>query len=439
MALPDLTRLAIGTHPPVGAPWDVDVAELIAYQQIYQRIGAPEKHPHDALKVYDEMCRASERDATNLDFRAATPPACIVTQEFYLAFGERNDICRDVLMHVFRAYGWTEWLHVVDSNARSSLEINKGMCLNPALEPLAELRALAELHAACYVRDDDGIDVTLSGNSERIVFVERVRNRGSFVADVELLRFEYVTSKLALYVPWDEEELFKNFDWNDDVSRWNPRSLRDASMLFFGQISFQGKGLDKWEMTNLENADQMFLGSRLTANLARWNPVSLRRAYGMFGLCAEFEGNGLNSWRKDWARNLSNSSLMFMGCKRLDISNVANWRLPNNQLNALGMFHGVPISVAEAETLAKSMSINTRKTERIMVEIGTETFRHFSPIYNSSDDPNPVASANKLNADNQWHVAGAIFGHVVDGAYRGNEVIAQLANAVEKWQKEYPA
>ena len=442
MALPDLRRLAIGTHPPIGAPWDVDVAALIAYQQIYERIGAPEKHPQDALKVYDAMCRASASGAA--DFRAATAPAFLVTREIYDAFKNHKDLCRDVLIHVFRAYGWTEWLRVVDSNARSSFEINKRRCLNPALESLATLRALAELHAACYVRDDEAKDVTLSGNPGnpvRVVIVEHVRNRGPFVADVELLRFEYVTSKLRLAWSMAEGEAY-SYDMNDDVSRWNPRSLSDASGLFMTRLRFEGNGVDKWTMTALKNADYMFMScEKFNADLALWNPVSLRSAEGMFADCRKFEGQGLDKWAKGWAKKLSNAHGMFFGCDSLDFSNLRNWKLPNYKLDATNMFCRTTISKDQAKGMADLMKINTRGTEQNMAKIESDVFKHeLWPIYSSGDDTtNPVASADKLDPKNPWHVAGVIFGQNEHCKHRGPCVMAWLANAVQKWQAEFPA
>ncbi len=443
MALPDLRRLAIGTH---GAPcartdgpqsafdaswWKYVPFEIVEQIAKENHIDAPRQHPKDALQAYDLWCHKADNE----------PP--VLFMMFKVHKMHKMTLCRALLEHIFEKYGWKERLYVergLGATQKGRLRIS-ARTLDTASEPLTTLRDLAYLHAACYVRDDEAKDVLLPGREEpvRTVVADHVRDRKCFVADVQLLKFEYVTSKLVLYASSARSEFFKS-SWNGDVRRWNPRSLRDASMLFLGEIYFQGNGLNEWEMTNLENADYMFAMSKLMAqNLERLNPASLRSAEGMFTFCRNFRGNGLNSWRADWATNLSSASWMFHKCESLNISNVANWRLPNNELNALGMFHDVPISLAQAETLAKSMSINTRGTERNMVEIETERLRHFPPIYNSGDDPHPVTSAGELDPKNPWHVAGAIFGHVVDGAYRGPHVMAQLVKAVEKWQEEYPA
>ncbi len=474
MALPDLTRLAIGTHPPRGAPrarpgvtshftnLPDEIKQLILnYATFDDKIKNVVRslwictHPSVMLSHYDAYCATTTHDEQVTRAKQAVEWKLPLSNDDSCSVGPiKNDDaqCRRFLHEIFDAYGWTKWLREVDvpdapDNTKKRLRIDNTKKLDTEFEPLPELRKLAGLHAACYVSDDEAEDVVslTSETPVRIVFVDDVRDRDLFVADFEFLSFEYVTSKLGWAFRHSVAGAY-NSDWNYDVSRWNPRSLRDASGLFdlrhvpFGG-RFEGKGVEKWTMTELKDANSMFMWcKKFNANLELWNPLSLRDARHMFAGCDEFEGNGLSSWSKQWAENLSNASGMFMFCHNFKISNLNNWRLPNYQLDATGMFDGVPISLAQAIELANSMNINTRGTEHKMANISASMFESLLPrIYSSRYASNPVASADELNAKNPWHVAFLIFGRRALGENRSTEVMAQLVKAVEKWQKKFPA
>ncbi len=448
MALPNLTRLGIGTHPPVGAPcartdWPESVFERLPFELvkliIYSKIDAPSQHPKDALEAYDQWCSATAPEKAKPAIFGVT--SCIHEQ----SRDDHESGCRALLMHIFQQYGWKKWLHVVNirssplSKVRTWLKIDERKRLDPALESLTALRDLADLHAACYVRDDESF-TPFKGRPT--VIAHRACKRGHFLADVKLLSFEYVTSRLVLrdlkqgchtYEFWES--------FNGNLRRWNPRSLRGAAHLFSMCGEFEGKGVDKWTMTALENADLMFVEcKKFNADLALWNPVSLRSAGGMFLFCRQFEGKGLDKWSEGWAKRLSEAREMFSGCNGLDVSNLKGWKLPNYELKAEMMFQNVPISEDQARKMACLMEINTRGTEQNMPNIDVERFEDdLWPIYNSGDDPDPVASADNLDPKNPWHVAGVIFGLNEHGKYRGPHVMALLASAVEEWRKKYPA
>ncbi len=447
MALPDLTRLAIGTH---GAPcartyWPESVFERLPFDLVklivYSKIDAPSQHPKDALEAYDQWCSATASDKAIPVIFGVT--SCIYAQ----SRADCESDCRALLVHIFEAYGWTEWLKTYEvcgeATQKNRLRIASARTLDTASEPLEELRALAELHAACYVRDDEAKDVLLPGREGpvRAVVADRARKRDRFETNVEKLSFEYVTSKLLLQVPGDLTRYLYWPNFNGNLRRWNPRSLRDASDLFRDCYFFEGKGVDEWTMTALENANYMFFYClKFDADLTLLNPVSLRSTEGMFLGCYKFKGHGLKKWAGDWAKKLSNAVGMFDECHRLDFSNLRDWELPNYELNATKMFCRTPISKEQAREMADLMKINTRWTEQNMAKIDSKVFEdELSPIYSSGDGTDPVASADKLDAKNPWHVAGVIFGQNEHYEYRGPHVMALLASAVEEWRKKYPA
>ncbi len=482
MALPDLRRLAIGTYPPIGAPWDVDVAELIAYQQIYQRIGAPEKHPHDALKVYDEMCLASERDATNLDFRAATPPACIVTQEFYLAFRGRNDKCRDVLMHIFEQYGWTSpttslVVGVVGTQTeppgiKIDDELKKYMpikliikCLEeqasgsresaPA-DPLSkltlpELRLLAELHAALYFRKTKQFT-----NGRRRYFDSQVL----FIADTQwvhlpptfcramadtqlahlpltgravggyavgcramevgasFINLSYMNTSKSTTVAID-----KSVPSDVNVARWLPERLTNGELMFAYHNDFLALGVEHWTMRNLTDAHYMFAGlSNFNGDLSKWEPSQLKIAYEMFKNCTAFEGRGLEKWAP-YVTSIKEALGMFRNCTAFEGRGLAKWAPNVKSINDAGnMFKNCQSLKLE----------NLRDWQLTHPLINVHSLLMGVPIDLSDEDHLNTMNVNLNNfEDNSTFasVAGFIF-----GTSHNPEITTMLHRVVKRWK-----
>ncbi len=132
--LPDLRRLCIGTRcascartgePPCpGTPVAPDVPqsaswllpheifELIVWHAAHNtefiKTGASEIDPNDLLKLYDEMCREDDSGLSVLNFRCKKLSLISHAVNEALKRKLRPGGCRNALMSIFRAYGWTD-------------------------------------------------------------------------------------------------------------------------------------------------------------------------------------------------------------------------------------------------------------------------------------------------------------------------------------------
>mgnify|MGYP003424230750 FL=1 len=50
---------------------------------------------------------------------------------------------------------------------------------------------------------------------------------------------------------------FNCINFNSNISKWNIKNVKDASMMFFGTANFN-QDLSQWNMMNLENSKYMF-------------------------------------------------------------------------------------------------------------------------------------------------------------------------------------
>ena len=85
-----------------------------------------------------------------------------------------------------------------------------------------------------------------------------------------------------------------------------------ASSTFFDCHAFEGKGLDKWRMPKLTNAESMFRNcGNFNQDLGGWDVSLLESGDRMFFNCHSYEGKGLDKWKTP---SLKNMSQMFTKC-----------------------------------------------------------------------------------------------------------------------------
>ncbi len=439
MALPDLRRLAIGPLARTeGGPvphlpeelWRIIGAFVYAHKvDEWAEQRAREHPPLDTLTQYYELCKIaadgnSVENGNSVGWRWNAVRCDPV---------ELRTRCRDVLMAIFRAYGWKEWLKMSELTPPHScyLTIDRRKSPLQNYTTLAELRNIATLHALCYVTDDDADDrgVVIATSLVTYAFGCGLR------IHLRWLSFEYVATSTLNLMPSSSLADGGRPDFNGLVSRWNPRSLRNGSELFKGCITFQGRGVDMWTMPALQNADRMFDGChKFEANVSHLNPISLRSASNMFDTCLLFTGNGLERWAGDNCAtnlpNLSNAIGMFNGCGKMDILKVKNWRLPNVQLKATGMFNGVPINEFQAEELAKSMRLNPKGTQDQMTNFNPAEIMYIIMDKDTVVSDLGLHSFGELRSENPLHVAYFVFGRNEKLKYRGPDVMPHLAEVI---------
>ena len=123
---------------------------------------------------------------------------------------------------------------------------------------------------------------------------------------------------------------------NIDFSNWKLKKIYSTENIFYNCEKLKGKGLDKWDVSNIVNMRAMFEGcSNLDFDLSKWNISKLKNIRSMFSGCEKFTGKGLEKWN---VNNISNMLFAFANCKKLNCDNVKNWKV-NDTCNISGMFN----------------------------------------------------------------------------------------------------
>ena len=114
-----------------------------------------------------------------------------------------------------------------------------------------------------------------------------------------------------------------------DISEWDVSNVEDMEAMFYRCKYFDGKTIENWNVKNLKYANEMFYNCHsLNCDFSKWNIQNLEEAEDMFYRCESFEGKGLENWNTS---NINTMSGMFDKCLKLncdlskwDVSNVTN-------------------------------------------------------------------------------------------------------------------
>ena len=132
--------------------------------------------------------------------------------------------------------------------------------------------------------------------------------------------------------------LFFNCAWFEGVGmeNWDVSQLEDADNMFLGASMFEGH-LGQWDVSSLTTANGMFHNALMyDDDLTAWNTSSLLSTSGMFRNTMFFGfGSGLNAWTVD---QVQDTSYMFYNAINFE-DNLTNWEL-DSVTNVAGMFFG---------------------------------------------------------------------------------------------------
>ena len=112
-----------------------------------------------------------------------------------------------------------------------------------------------------------------------------------------------------------------------DTSRWNLSNLKNGGVLFSSCTSLQSLDISRWDLSNLESAEGMFSGceSLSSLDLSRWNLSKLRNARNMFNGCTNLETLVGNHTETDNVRlfiNYDFTSINFKYCPKINLATI---------------------------------------------------------------------------------------------------------------------
>ena len=107
-----------------------------------------------------------------------------------------------------------------------------------------------------------------------------------------------------------------NADLNDiDVSK-----IINISAVFTG-LNPHNINISDWDMSNVENAGYMFYGcEHFNCDLSNWDMSKVKKIHCMFAYCKKFEGKGLEKWNVSKVEDMSD---VFYRCDSL--KNKPSW------------------------------------------------------------------------------------------------------------------
>jgi len=138
----------------------------------------------------------------------------------------------------------------------------------------------------------------------------------------------------------DMDFLFRDSDFQGNISEWDVSNLESAYKMFINCPSFNSD-LSKWKMPKLTDASYMF--SRcpsFNSDLSKWKMPKLTDASYMFSRCPSFNSD-LSKWD---VSNVDSVESMFYMCESFN-SDVSSWDISSvsykTNMFADGFFKGV--------------------------------------------------------------------------------------------------
>ena len=314
---------------------------------------------------------------------------CIALDVDFSGWADAVAVCRDfggmfVECSSFRGRGLDNWKVVQGRKFNYMFLSCKNLQFKPDNWKLENVESIEEMFQGCTNLD----------NSIRVNF----KNWARYVRRVESLRslFNGCSSlRGAGLEDWfTTENKVKNLsymfmgckEFNRDLGKWNVSQVTSMRCMFRNCSSFDGNGLDKWTVDNVEDMSEMFFAAESMkkdlgewnisnvkninsmfacacprTNFAKWNPVNCTNFTSMFYYIKDkefmagspsnwdvsngilftsmFEGSKFKGDLKNWKlRNATNTARMFASCSEFN-SDLSRWYVENIE-DASAMFLG---------------------------------------------------------------------------------------------------
>jgi surface protein len=174
-------------------------------------------------------------------------------------------------------------------------------------------------------------DITLSGNPNEAF----VNPDGCLECDNYAVGESFTLSNIKYYVADRGMLVTAYYLNNDDLSFYCTSKITDLSVLF--RDTDFNQNISSWDVSNVTNMSGMFLGaSSFNQDISNWDVSNVTDMSGMFGLSYAFNQD-IGSWD---VSSVTNMSSMFVGQTLTTSSfnqDIGNWDV-SNVTNMFGMF-----------------------------------------------------------------------------------------------------
>ena len=118
--------------------------------------------------------------------------------------------------------------------------------------------------------------------------------------------------------------LFEGLDpYNINISDWNTSNVKQMKRVFYGCKNLTCN-ISEWDVSNVETMSNMFYDcKKFDCDLSGWNLNKCKNLYGVFVRCYNFKGKGLEKWN---VSNVVKFNHMFNGCKKLEVD-LSKWKV----------------------------------------------------------------------------------------------------------------
>jgi surface protein len=131
--------------------------------------------------------------------------------------------------------------------------------------------------------------------------------------------------------------------FNEDLSGWDVSKATSLFGMFARAESFEGKGLEKWNVSYVRDFSYMFYGATsFDVNISTWDTSRGNNMTSMFHLAAKFNGD-LPNWETSRVKamdSMFSNALKFEGGQSLSKWNVFNVKSMASMFEGAGSFNG---------------------------------------------------------------------------------------------------
>ena len=83
----------------------------------------------------------------------------------------------------------------------------------------------------------------------------------------------------------DMSSLFKESDFNRDISKWDVSNVTDMSFMFYDCILFN-QDISNWDVSNVTNMHAMFYGCKaFNQDISNWDVSNVKNSFSIFRSC----------------------------------------------------------------------------------------------------------------------------------------------------------